>query len=138
VSLFTANKKHEVQSFMLKLVNNNCPELKGLMEGPRVETRINLCVVVLVIPLDKDRPLLERMFAAVTKEFTTLGVALVLSEPRALDEVVLGFRWAGRMSYVRARARHLHPLGAGFYQLGLQLKEMVYAGDHPELESLSL
>ena len=138
MSLFTANKKHEVQSFMLKLVNNNCPELKGLMEGPRVETRVNLCVVVLVIPLDKNRPMLERMFAAVTKEFTTLGVALVLSEPRALDEVVLGFRWEGRMNFVRARTRHLHPLGAGFYQLGLQMKEMVYAGDHPELESLSL
>lgn len=136
--LFTANKKHEVQSFMLKLINNNCPELKAMMEGPRLESRVNLSVVVLVIPLHKNQPLVERMFAAVTKEFTTLGVALVLSEPRALDEVILGFRWGGRMSFVRARAKHLNPMGAGFYQLGLQLKEMICAGDHPELQSISL
>jgi hypothetical protein len=123
---------------MLKLVNNNCPELKAMREGPRVESRVNLTVVTLVIPFHKKRPLVERMFAAVTKEFTTLGVALVLSEPRAFEEVILGFQWAGRMNFVRARARHLHAIGAGFYQLGLQLKEMIHAGDYPELRSLSL
>ena len=136
--IFTANKRHEVQSFMLKLINNNCPELKAMREGPRVESRVNLTVVTLVIPLHKKRPLVERMFAAVTKEFTTLGVALVLDGPRALEEVILGFRWSGRMSFVRARVRHLHAMGAGFYQLGLELKEMIHASDYPELRSLSL
>src|SRR3989304_3816518 len=107
------------------------------MDGPREEARVNLTVVVLVIPLHKDRPLVERIFAAVSKEFTTLGVALVLDEPRAVEEVILGFRWEGNMQFVRARARHLHPLGAGFYQLGLQMKEMVHVADYPALQSIS-
>jgi hypothetical protein len=138
VPLFAANKRHEVQNFMLKLINNNCPELKALRDGPRVERRVNLTVVTLVIPFHEKRPLVERMFPAVTKEFTTLGVAVVLSEPRALEEVILGLHWAGKMCFVRARARHLHAIGAGFYQLGLELKEMLHAGDYPELRSLSL
>jgi hypothetical protein len=138
VPLFTASKRREVQGFMLKLINNNCPELKALRDGPRVESRVNLTVVTLVIPLHKKRPLVERMFAAVTMEFTTLGVALVLDSPRALEDVALGFRWEGRMKFVRARARHLHPIGAGFYQLGLELKEIISATDYPELRSLSL
>ncbi|MGQ9573697.1 MAG: hypothetical protein ACUVUC_00125 [Thermoguttaceae bacterium] len=134
--LFAPNKELEVQTFTLKLINNNCPELKGLMEGPRAESRVNLTVVVLVVPLHQDRLLADRAFAAVTKEFTTLGVSLVLSQPRALEEVILGFRGEGGMRYVRARARHLHPMGAGFYQLGLQLKEMVHPADYPGLESI--
>jgi hypothetical protein len=138
VPLFTATKKHEVQGFMLKLINNNCPGLKALRDGPRVESRVNLTVVCLVIPFHKKQPLVQRMFAAVTMEFNTLGVSLVLDSPRALEDVILGFRWEGRMSYVRARARHLDPIGAGFYQLGLELKEMIYVGDHPELRLLSL
>lgn len=137
VLLFSPRKEHEVQSFLLKLVNNNCPELRALAEGPRLETRINLTLVVLVIPFKKQRPVIEEMFAAVTKEFSTTGVSLVLSEPRGVDEVILGFRFEGGMKFVRAEAKHLNPMGAGFYQLGLKLVEMVHTADYPVLASVS-
>jgi len=138
VLTFFQKKEHEVQSFMLKLVNNNCPELKALEEGPRLEARVNLTLVVLVIPIVQKRPKVERMFAAVTKEFTTLGLSLVLNDPRAIDEVVLGFRCEGETKFVRAAAKHLSPMGAGFYQLGLQLKQMMHPSDWPELEGITL
>ena len=35
MSLFRKNKDRWVQSFILKLVNNNCPDLRAMMEGPR-------------------------------------------------------------------------------------------------------
>lgn len=137
VLLFSPRKEHEVQSFLLKLVNTNCPELRALAEGPRLETRVNLTLVVLVIPLTKQRPVIEEMFAAVTKEFSTTGVSLVLSEPRAVDEAILAFRFEGGMKFIRAEAKHLNPMGAGFYQLGLRLLEMVHAADYPVLASVS-
>ena len=134
--LFSRKKEHEVQSFILKLVNNNCAELEALMEGPRLEGRANLVVPVLVVPMEKRRPQLDRTFAVVTKEFATVGVSVVLSEPKAVDDVILGFRWEGAMKYVLAKAKHLNPMGAGFYQLGFQLKEMVYPGDYPGLDNV--
>ncbi len=129
-------KEHAVQSFMLSLVNGNCPDLRNLADGPRAEHRVNLTLVALVIPVIENQPAIAQTFAAVTKEFTTLGVSLVLNGPRPVEEVMLGFRWEGEMKWVRAQAKHLSPMGAGFFQLGLQLKEMVPASECPSLESL--
>ncbi len=134
--LFSRNKELGVQSFMLKLVNNNCAELESLIEGPRLEGRVRLTIVVLVIPVEHGRPVLTQMFAAVTKEFSTRGVSLILNEPRGLDHVILGFRWEDGMKFVHGKAKHLNPIGAGFYQLGLRLTKMVHAGDYPELEKV--
>ncbi len=52
-----------------------------MRDGPRTESRVNLTVVCLVIPFHKKRPLVQRMFAAMTMEFTTLGVARCWTVP---------------------------------------------------------
>jgi len=135
--LFTRNKEIGVQSFILKVVNNNCPELEALVEGPRLDRRVNLVVVVLVVPVEANKPQIGQVFPAVTKEFSTTGLSLVFNEPRPLDEMILGFRWEARMTFVRAKARHLNPMGAGFYQLGVRMTEVLHVDDHPELQSLS-
>jgi hypothetical protein len=136
VRLFAKSGEHEVQSLMLNLVNNNCPELKALSDGPRLESRVNLSIVVLVIPIEKGRLVLADRFAAVTKEFTTLGVALALPECRAVDEAIVGFPWQGSMKFVLAQARHLSPMGGGFWQLGFRLKEVVHPDAYPGLETV--
>ncbi|MEN6452300.1 MAG: hypothetical protein ABFC96_17550 [Thermoguttaceae bacterium] len=136
--LFSKRKNAGVTSFVLKLVNNNCPGLKALADGPRVDSRVTLVVPVIVAPLADQRIELRRAFTAVTKEFSNSGVAIVLDGPVAVDEAVLGFRFEGAMTFLRAKARHVDPIGGGFFQLGLQLTEVVFAVDYPELESLIL
>lgn len=138
VSLFAKNKEQKVQGLMLKLVNNHCPSLRGLAEGPRLEHRVNLTVVVLVVPLEKGKLVFEDRFTAVTKEFTSRGVSLVLHECRAADQVILGFRYERSMHFVLAQARHLNPLGGGFWQLGLRLQEIVDPNDYPELAEATI
>ena len=54
------------------------------------------------------------------------------------DEVIVGFRWERTMKFVLAQARHLNPMGGGFWQLGLRLKEVVDPEDYPELEGVRL
>ena len=137
MSLFTKSRKNEVQTFVLKVVNNNCPELKALIEGPRLDRRVNLTLVVMVIPVEGGEVLPDEAFTAVTKEFSATGVALVLDGPRPLDEAILGFRWESEMVFVRAKAKHLNPMGGGFYQLGFQITELAHVGDFPELRTLS-
>ena len=134
--LFAKRKDREVQTFMTKLVNNNCAELQALAEGPRLEGRVRLSVVVLVVPMVDGKPDVEATFAAVTKEFSSSGVSLLVEEPRSVDEVILAFRSEDAMKFLRGKAKHLNPMGAGYYQLGVQLSEMVRVGDFPELESV--
>lgn len=136
--LLAAKKEHAVQSFMLSVINNSCAELRALDDGPRGESRVNLTVVALVIPLVKKRPVLEKMFPAVTKEFTSLGISLVVRDPQSMDEVIVALRWEDEMRFVRAQAKHLSAMGAGFYQLGLRLKEMIHPSDCPALRAVEI
>jgi hypothetical protein len=138
MQLFSRNKLAAVQGFLLKIVNNNCSEVAALIEGPRLEGRVNLSVVVRVVPVGEDGPRIESAFATVTKEFSTSGVALVLDHPRGLDEVLVGFHWERETKWIRAQAKHLNPIGGGFYQIGLRMIEMVPACDLPGLETLAL
>jgi hypothetical protein len=137
VPLFTRNKRAQVQGLILRLVNNSCPELKALADGPRLDRRVNLTLVVVIVPVEKRRLCVDDAFTAVTKEFSNTGLAVVLSEPKGLDEVILGFRFEGEMIFAHAKAKHLNPLGGGFYQLGFQVTDTACVGDYPELESVS-
>ena len=134
--LFRENKESRVKSFVVKLVNNNCPELQAMIEGPRRDSRVNLTVVVMIIPLEGKNLRVGGAFTAVTKEFSATGVAVVIDHPCGMDKAVLGFRFEGEITYFRAKARHLSPIGGGFYQLGFELEEIVVPGDYPKLKSL--
>lgn len=130
-------KEQEVQSFIIKVVNNNCSELEALIDGPRLEGRVRLSIVVLIIPMEGGQPAVHRTFAAVSKEFSSTGISLILEGAQAPDDMIVGFRWEGAMTFVRAEARHLSPMGAGFYQLGLQLIRVVRPAEYPALERLT-
>jgi hypothetical protein len=123
-----------VQSFVLKLINNNCPELKALIEGPRIDKRVNLSLVVLVVPLENGDLQVDNAYYAVTRELSSSGVGIILSQQHALDEVILGFRLQGEMTFVHAQAKHLTPMGNGFYHLGLEMTEIVPVSKYPELQ----
>jgi hypothetical protein len=136
VLLFSKNKRVGVQTILLKLVNNHCPELGPAFENRRDETRAPVCVVTLVVPLDDGKPQLADHFPTVTKELSTTGVSIVLEQPRGLDELILAFRWEREMTFLKGTARHLSPMGAGFFQLGVELTKVVSAAEYPELDDL--
>lgn len=136
--LFSANKEGRVRGLMVKLANSNCPDLRPQIEDPRLETRVNVTVVVAVIPLKEGRIQIDDGFTAVTKDISSVGVALVLEHPLGLDKVILGFRIGEEMSFALAEAKHLNPMGGGFFQLGFRLLEVVSAGDYPGLGSVTL
>ena len=137
VPLFSKRRDIEIQSFMTKLINNNCASLESFNEGPRDERRVRLTVVALLVPVKDDKPIVQRMFPALTKEFSTRGVAIVTNEPRGFDQVVLGIRWEQCMKWIAAKAKYVHPMGAGFYQIGFQMNRMIPTGDHPELDGIT-
>ena len=120
----------------MKLLNNHCPELKGLADGPRFDRRMNLTLPLLVVPCEGHRPVIGRIYPALTKELSSTGLSLVAPHTEEATEVVVAIRWEGAMYYLRARIRHCTPLGAGFHQLGLELVEMLNATDYPGLSAV--
>ena len=136
MTLFARRKERSVQNFILKLINNNCSRLTSNLEGPRMDSRVNLVVVVMIIPLVDRKLQVPGTVMAVTKEFSNTGVAVVLDRPCQMDEAVLGFRFEGEMKFIRAQAKHRSPMGGEFHQFGFQLLEVVSPGDYPELASL--
>ena len=53
---FPSERTSAVQSFVLKLVNNNSPRLTARLEGPRLDSRVNLVLVVLIVPVRRIGP----------------------------------------------------------------------------------
>ena len=138
MSLFAPNKEFKVRGLVLKLINTHCPALRTKVNDTRIDNRVNLAVVVLVIPLKNGQIQADEAFKTVTKDFSSAGLAMVLERPLGIEQAILGFRMGGEMAYVRAEARHINPMGGDFFQLGFRLLEVVSAGDYPGLETLCL
>jgi hypothetical protein len=136
MSLFTPNKDFRVRGLVLKLINSNCPSLRAEIDDTRFDSRVNLAVVVTVIPIKDGQVQMDEAFTTVTKDFSSAGLAMVLYQPLGIEQAILGFRMGEDMAFVRAEARHLNPMGGDFFQLGFQLLEVVSAGDYPGLESV--
>jgi hypothetical protein len=135
--LFTRNRRRDVSNFVLKLVNTNNPELISLKDGPRADKRVNLTVVVLVVPLEKKKVDVTKAFHAVTKDFASTSVSVMVDSPRNVRDAILAFRFEGEMKFIRAKAKHVSPLGGGFHQLGFQMEELVSPIDYTGLSDLS-
>jgi hypothetical protein len=138
MSLFCRDKTRSVQTFIVKFLNNNCPELKALFEGPRADRRANLTVVVGVVPLEKNAIQTDKAFTAVTKEFSATGVGVVTPDPWKFEQAIVCFRFEEEFYYALASVKHTTFLGGGFYQLGFQMSEMINPGEYFGLSDLSL
>jgi hypothetical protein len=72
---------------------------------------------------------------AFTKDVSDRGLSLVLPQPFKSVEVVVGL-WLDSPRFVLGEVRQNVPLGGGFWQIGVQLNEVLCAVDHPPLEAL--
>ena len=113
MSLFTPNKEFKVRGVVLKLINSNCPELTPQIKDTRGDRRVNLAVVVAVVPTKEGKLQGNEAFTAVTKDFSSTGVSVVTEQPLPLGQVILGFRMDGEIAFLLAEARHLPPWAGG-------------------------
>jgi hypothetical protein len=138
MSLFSRNKDTKIRGLMLKLANTKCPEMRPQLEDPRFDSRANVTIAVIVIPIENGQIQVARAFKAITKDISSIGMGIILDHPIGLDEAILGFRVGTEMSFARAEAKHLNPLGGGFFQLGFRMWEVISPGDFPELANMSI
>ena len=143
--LFEMRKKEqEVQRNILRLLNNHRAELDFSIDEARVEQRANLTVAVLLVPSKDGKPIIEESFAAVTKDFSSNGISLIVRKQFPYGELILGLPQGedapneSELSFIHCKVRHQELLTEGIVQLGVQLRLLLDRDEYPELAALRL
>ena len=129
----TARKRNKAQRFLARIINNECSLMDRMREGPRNEPRINLAIVVIVVPLKDGNLRIEDAFVTVTREVSTSGLCLVLQEKYEGDELIVGIQTDEETKFILTEVRHQEPLAAGLFQIGVVVAEAARERDFPEL-----
>ncbi|MCS7239155.1 MAG: hypothetical protein NZ899_12935 [Thermoguttaceae bacterium] len=125
-----------VRNFLRRLLDVTCPTLPPLEGERRREERIQRVIPVLIIPWEKDGPVVDEAGFGLTKDFGDCSVAVILPQPFKAVEAALGV-WLEGPNYLRGTVEQNSPIGGGFWQIGLVLERMIPVGDYPALEKLA-
>lgn len=140
------NKKtrEELRSLLHRITDLTNPNLPPLDGEFRTESRSNRSIPVLVVPWEDDRPLVDETTTALTKDFSDRGLALILHQPFHVEQVVVGFLLSrdsrellgGEPRFLLGDVVQNVALGGGYWQLCLELSEVLTTSDNKSLASL--
>ena len=130
-------QKQEVERPVRRFIDEHVAK-RTVTVGPRAESRTNLTVAVLVVPVCGDAPLAESAFAAVTKDFSSIGLSIVMNQPLEHANLIVGLQADSGLVFAQGHVIHSEPLGGGFSQIGIELTELVDTENYPQLATLEL
>jgi hypothetical protein len=126
-------KRVELQATVRRIVDLTLPPMNEVTV--RTEQRFDRSLPVLIAPWESGKPLVDQASIAVTKDLSDHGVAVIVTEPWNVSEVVVAFQIFNRQAgavrtetdaiFIRASVRNLFSMGGGRWQLGLYLEEVV-------------
>jgi hypothetical protein len=134
-SFGTRRKEGEVRRLLRQLVDLTSPNMPPLEGEFRSEGRSNRALPVLLAPWEQDKPVVEESTYAITKDFSERGLSLILPQPFRADEFVVGV-WLESPRFVLGKIRQNTPLGGGFWQLGVELTDLLDSAEAPQIASL--
>jgi hypothetical protein len=118
---FSSRKpKLQLQPFMLRLINRCGASRAMICEDNRLETRTNINLGVLMIPMCGECPEVDAAFTVVTRDISSTGLAVMTDRPLSAEEVLIRLPGDAGMRLVRATVRNCQHLGCGWivYNLG--------------------
>ncbi len=131
-----SRRQKEAQGYLAKIVNNHCPTLEAYARGERDDQRLNLTIAAFVVPVRGSIVDVAAVSATVTKEFSTTGMSIILDNALDAQEAIVVIQWDGTTTHFRGEIKHQSPIGAGLWQCGLHVDEIVAPGEYPELATL--
>jgi len=134
-SFDTRKRLGEVRGFLRQLVDLNSPNLPPLEGNSRLQTRSNRALPALLAPWEHAQPVVDESTYAFTKDVSDRGLSLVLGQPFKSFEVVVGL-WLDSPRFVLGEVRQNVPLGGGFWQIGVELTDLLDSVQHPQIQSL--
>lgn len=131
-----SRRQKEAQGYLTKIVNNHCPTLDAYARGEREEQRLNLTMAAFIVPVRAGQIDVAAAKSTVTKEFSIMGISVVLDRAMDAQEAIVAIQWDGTTTYFRGEIKHQSPIGAGLWQCGILVTEVVPTGEYPELAAL--
>jgi hypothetical protein len=120
------------------------PDLRAPLSNARAFERFNRSIPVVVAPWEEGRPVTRDARTCMTKDICEQGIGVILPQPLIMDQVFLGLwppasrRIAGgnRPTFVVGHIRHCARAGGGFWQLGIELTQIVEQMDTSDFPCL--
>jgi hypothetical protein len=131
---FNRDKKRiELQSYMRRVADLTTPNLAPLSGNYRSEGRCNRSLPVLIVPCVGANHREEEAAFAVSKDICDHGLSLLACQPYPLTEVIVGLWLSGphldqeeaEPFYVLGHVRQSSEIGGGYWQIGIELTEVV-------------
>jgi hypothetical protein len=122
-------KTVDFQRYIRRIIDLTIPNKTDSGNLPRYENRYNRSVPVLLCPWKDDEPVLSEAVVAIIKDIADRGVGVILTQPFAAEDVVLGFcldeETALEPWFFLGVSRHDMAIGADFHVLGIELAEFI-------------
>jgi hypothetical protein len=112
---------HKVIRQFLDAVN---PDLAVFDDDARWHHRSHRTAPVLLVPYDDELSPHEACYA-LTKNLSVRGLALVLPQPFRARRVAVAFWFEEQAHFVSGEVRQNVPLGGGFWQLGVEVTQVL-------------
>lgn len=134
---FQPRDKHmEIHRVIRRLINASTPNRMPLEGESRWELRSNRTIPVLLVPYDHNELSVGELAYALTKNLSSQGLALVLHQPFRAEQLVVCI-WSNEQAhFVAAKVRQSVPLGGGFWQIGVEVTELLSPVQFPDLTRL--
>jgi hypothetical protein len=134
--LFDTQKRlNEVRCFVRRLVDLTSPNLPPLEGESRLDDRSNRVVPAVVSPWEHGRPIVNEVTYGLTKDLSDRGLSVVLHQPFRSPQAVVGL-WLEGPQFALGDVRQNVPLGGGFWQLGVELVDLLDPAEWPDVQSL--
>lgn len=128
-------KLRELRGLLRRLVDLTSPNMPPLEGESRSEGRSNRALPVLLVPWEQGEAVVQESIYTVTKDFSERGLSLILPQPIRADRLVVGI-WLESPRFVLGEVRQKTPIGGGFWQLGVELTDLLEPAQHPQTASL--
>jgi len=117
--------KIEVQRLLRRIIDASAFSHVPRSDEARGESRSNCMAAALVTPCEKGSLLLDRSVFGITKDWSSQGVAIVAPLAQVSETVVLGILVESEPHFLLGSVRKTTPIGGGFWQLGIELTELL-------------
>ncbi len=138
------DRQKHVHDLLNRISNISTPNLIPYSGECRQNQRVNRSIPVLLAAWEDGRPAAGITMNAVTKDIGEQGISFITNTQFRLEEVVVGMYVAtdareperGNCEFLRGRVKQNFAIGGGFWQIGIEVEEILSESHTPELEQL--
>lgn len=118
-------RPEEVRRLLSRYMNRDFAQ--RFRYGARRDPRALFSRAIWIVPFGpRHRPNIDAAYPVVTKDLSPQGISVLHSAPIADTELLVAIPEDQHLHFVRCEPEHATSIGLGFYQTGLQPKELVY------------